>query len=57
VGFSYARRPAEMKEFFAKAKEYTPKLVSLILPAPMPSASAPSSSAPTPIDHAPPEVA
>jgi hypothetical protein len=57
VGSSYARRPAEMKEFFAKAKEYAPKLVSLILPAPAPSTSAPSSSAPAPTDPAPAEVA
>jgi hypothetical protein len=57
VGSSYARRPAEMKKFFAKAKEYAPKLVSLILPVPVPSASAPSSSAPTPTDLAPAEVA
>jgi hypothetical protein len=44
VGSSYARRPAEMKKFFAKAKEYAPKLVSLILLVPVPLASAPSSS-------------
>jgi hypothetical protein len=41
VGSSYARWPAEMKEFFMKAKEYTPKLVSLILPTPAPLASLP----------------
>jgi hypothetical protein len=46
VGSSYARRPAEMKEFFKKAKEYASKLVSLILPAPALSASAPLASAP-----------
>jgi hypothetical protein len=45
VGSSYARRPAEMKDFFTKAKEYAPKLISLILPAPAPSASAPLASA------------
>jgi hypothetical protein len=47
VGSSYARAPAEMKEFFKKAKEYTPKLVSLILPAPTPSNPAPGTSAPS----------
>jgi hypothetical protein len=57
VGSSYARHPAKMKEFFAKAKEYAPKLVSLILPAPTPSASVPSSSAPYPTDPALAEVA
>jgi hypothetical protein len=44
---SYARRPAKMKEFFAKAEEYAPMLVSLILPAPAPSAAVPSASAPS----------
>jgi hypothetical protein len=57
VGSSYARRPAEMKEFFVKAKEYAPKLVSLILPAPVPLTSAPSSCAPTPTDPTLAEVA
>jgi hypothetical protein len=62
VGSSYARPPAEMKEFFKKAKEYAPKLVSLILPTPMPLASAPSTSAPSsrtpvPMDPASTEVA
>jgi hypothetical protein len=57
VSSSYARRPAEMKEFFAKAKEYTPKLVSLILSAPAPLTSGPLSSAPAPTDPAPTEVA
>jgi hypothetical protein len=51
-----------MKKFFAKTKEYAPKLVSLILPAPTPSAfahsaSVPSSSAPAPADPTPDEVA
>jgi hypothetical protein len=57
VSSAYARRPEEMKNFFAEAKKYTPKLVSLILPAPTPLASAPSSSAPTPTDPSPTEVA
>jgi hypothetical protein len=62
VGSFYARRLAEMKDFFAKAKEYMPKLVSLILPVLVPSASAPSasmssSSAPSPMDPALAEVA
>jgi hypothetical protein len=35
-GSSYARPPTEMKEFYKKAKEYAPKLVALILPAPTP---------------------
>jgi hypothetical protein len=55
VSSAYARRPEEMKEFFAGAKKYAPKLVSLILPAPTPSASAPSSSAPVPTDPSPTE--
>jgi hypothetical protein len=57
VSSSYARFPAEMKEFFAEAKKYAPKLVSLILPTPEPLASAPSSSAPAPMDPSPTEVA
>jgi hypothetical protein len=57
LSFSYARRPRNMKEFFAEAKKYTPKLVSLILPAPVPSAFAPSSSAPAHTDPSPSEVA
>jgi hypothetical protein len=62
VGSSYARPPAEMKEFFKKAKEYAPKLVYLILPAPTPPASTPSafvpsSSTPAPTDPASVEVA
>jgi hypothetical protein len=62
VGSSYARPPAEMKEFFKKAKEYVPRLVSLILPAPTPSTPAPgtfapSSSTPAPMDTAATEVA
>jgi hypothetical protein len=46
VGSSYARPPAEMKEFFNKANEYVPRLVSLILPAPTPSTPAPVTSVP-----------
>jgi hypothetical protein len=57
VSSTYARRPEEMKEFFAEAKKYAPNLVSLILPMPTPSASAPSSSAPAPTDPSPTEVA
>jgi hypothetical protein len=61
VGSSYARPPTE-KEFFNKAKEYAPELVSLILPAPTPSTpapgtSAPSSSTPAPTDPAAAELA
>jgi hypothetical protein len=47
VGSSYAQPPAEMHEFFKKAKEYTPRLVSLILPTPNPSTPAPGTSAPS----------
>jgi hypothetical protein len=57
VSSSYARHPAEMKEFSAKVKEYAPKLVSLILSVPAPSTSGPLSSAPAPTDPAPTEVA
>jgi hypothetical protein len=57
VGSSYARLPVEMKEFFKKAKEYAPKLVSLILPTPMPSGSAPSISTPSSSTHAPIDTA
>jgi hypothetical protein len=62
VGSSYARPLAKMKEFFKKAKEYVPWLVSLILPAPIPltpapGTSAPSSSTPAPTDPTVAEVA
>jgi hypothetical protein len=57
VGSSYAWCLAEMKEFFAKAKAYAPKLVPLILSAPAPSASEPSSSTRAPTGPAPAEVA
>jgi hypothetical protein len=56
VGSSYARPPTEMKEFFKRAKEYAPKLVSLILPVPTPSTPTPGTSAPsssTPFSMAP----
>jgi hypothetical protein len=53
---SYARRPSKMKEFFVEARKYAPKLVSLILPVPTPSASAPSWSAYAPKDPYPTEV-
>jgi hypothetical protein len=56
VSSSYARCPAEMKEFFPEAKKYTPKLISFILPAPARSTSAPSLSAPAPMDPSPTEV-
>jgi hypothetical protein len=62
VGASYAVPLVEMMEFFKKAKEYAPKLVSLILP---PSASSttatgslvPSSSAPAANASAPSSAA
>jgi hypothetical protein len=57
VSSAYARRSEEMKEFFAEAEKYVPKLMSFILPAPTPSASVPSSSAPAPTDPSPTEVA
>jgi hypothetical protein len=58
VGSSYACPLVEMREFFKKAKEYAPKLVSLILPVPTPStttlgSSTPSSSMPAPRASAP----
>jgi hypothetical protein len=51
VGSSYACPLAEMKEFFKKAKGYT--LVSLILPVPTPSTTAPGTSAPSSSTPAP----
>jgi hypothetical protein len=48
VGASYAIPLVEMMEFFKKAKEYAPKLVSHILPPAASSTTAPGSSAPTP---------
>jgi hypothetical protein len=57
VSSAYARRPEEMKEFFAEAKKYMPKLMSLILPTQPPSASVPSSSAPALTDPSPTNVA
>jgi hypothetical protein len=47
IGSSYACPLAEMMEFFKKAKEYAPKLVSLILPAPTSLTTAPRSSTPS----------
>jgi hypothetical protein len=47
VGTSYAIPLVEMTEFFKKAKEYAPKLVSLILPPTTSSTSAPGSLAPS----------
>jgi hypothetical protein len=47
VGSSHACPLVEMTEFFKKAKEYAPKIVSLILPAPTPSITAPGTSAPS----------
>jgi hypothetical protein len=53
VGSSYACPPAEMKEFFKKAKGCAPKLVSLILPAPTPSTPAPGTFVPSSSTPAP----
>jgi hypothetical protein len=47
VGASYAIPLVEMMEFFNNAKEYVPKLVSLILPPIASSTTAPGSSAPS----------
>jgi hypothetical protein len=47
VGASYAIPLVEMTEVFKKAKEYAPKLVSLILPPVASSTSAPGSSVPS----------
>jgi hypothetical protein len=47
VGTSYAIPLVEMTEFFKKAKEYAPKLVSLILPPAASSTTATGSSAPS----------
>jgi hypothetical protein len=46
VGSSHARLLSEMLEFFKKAKQYEPKIVSLISPSAASSTSAPGSSAP-----------
>jgi hypothetical protein len=53
VGSSYACPLVEMTEFFKKSKEYAPKLVSLILPAPTSSTTAPGSSMPSSSTPAP----
>jgi hypothetical protein len=47
VGASYAVHLVEMMEFFKKAKEYAPKLVSLILPPAASSTTATWSSVPS----------
>jgi hypothetical protein len=57
VSSTYAQCPEEMKKFLSEAKKYVPNLVSLILPAPTPLTTAPSSSAPAPTDPSPTEVA
>jgi hypothetical protein len=46
VGSSHARPLSEMLEFFKKAKQYAPKIVSLISPSAASSTSAPGSLAP-----------
>jgi hypothetical protein len=46
VGSSHARPLLEMLEFFKKAKQYAPKIVSLISPSAASLTSAPGSSAP-----------
>jgi hypothetical protein len=62
VGSFYARPPTEMKDLFKKAKDYAPRLVSLIIPAPTPLTpvhvtSAPSLSTPASTDPAAAEIA
>jgi hypothetical protein len=47
VDASYAIPLVEITEFFKKAKEYTPKMVSLILPLAASSTTAPGSSVPS----------
>jgi hypothetical protein len=56
VSSSHAQGAAVMKGFFVEAKKYLQNLVSLILPMLMPSATAPSLSAPPAVDPAPAEV-
>jgi hypothetical protein len=46
VGSSHARPLSEMEEFFKKAKQYAPKIVSLISPSAASSTSVPESSTP-----------
>jgi hypothetical protein len=54
VGSCLARPLLEMTEFFKKAKEYAPKIVSLISPLTTPSGpAAPSSKTPVPVASAP----
>jgi hypothetical protein len=57
VSSSHARGPDDMKEFFVEAKKYSQNLVSLILPVPTSSTTAPSSSVPPVMDPTPTEVA
>jgi hypothetical protein len=52
VGSSYACPLVEMTEFFNKVKEYAPKIVSLILPAPTSLTTAPGTSVSAPTDPA-----
>jgi hypothetical protein len=47
VASSHVCPLVDMTELFKKAKEYTPKLVSLILPMPTSSTTAPGSSTPS----------
>jgi hypothetical protein len=48
IGFSRARPVSEMLKFFEKAKEYAPRIVSLITPSAASSTPAPSTSTPPP---------
>jgi hypothetical protein len=48
IGSSHARPLSEMLEFFKKAKEYAPSIVSLITPSAASSTSVPGSSMPPP---------
>jgi hypothetical protein len=48
IGSSHARPLSEILKFFQKAKEYAPRIVSLITPSASSSTSAPGSSMPPP---------
>jgi hypothetical protein len=48
IGSARARPLSEMLKFFEKAKEYAPRIVSLITPSVASSTSAPGSSTPPP---------
>jgi hypothetical protein len=48
IGSSHARPLSDMLKFFEKAKEYAPRIVSLITPSTASSTHAPSSSTPPP---------